>query len=115
MLPSAEEGERSPPLVFSTAPGGSEKTALLEKRQSASLLLAAVLCGPRGPHLNLFSIKKVVYTNVYTTFWWKRVDSDHRSETQQIYSLPPLATRELFHFIGGPSRTRTADQPVMSR
>ena len=28
--------------------------------------------------------------------WWKRVDSDHRSETQQIYSLPPLATRERF-------------------
>ena len=30
-------------------------------------------------------------------FWWERVDSDHRSETQQIYSLPPLATRELLH------------------
>ena len=26
--------------------------------------------------------------------WWRRVDSNHRSETQQIYSLPPLATRE---------------------
>ena len=30
-------------------------------------------------------------------FWWRRVDSNHRSETQQIYSLPPLATRELLH------------------
>ena len=29
--------------------------------------------------------------------WWERVDSNHRSETQQIYSLPPLATRELSH------------------
>ena len=29
--------------------------------------------------------------------WWEMVDSDHRSETQQIYSLPPLATRELPH------------------
>ena len=28
-------------------------------------------------------------------FWWRRVDSNHRSESQQIYSLPPLATREL--------------------
>ena len=27
--------------------------------------------------------------------WWRRVDSNHRSESQQIYSLPPLATREL--------------------
>ena len=25
------------------------------------------------------------------------MDSNHRSETQQIYSLPPLATRELLH------------------
>ena len=32
-----------------------------------------------------------------TAFWWRRVDSNHRSETQQIYSLPPLATRELLH------------------
>ena len=32
-----------------------------------------------------------------TVFWWRRVDSNHRSETQQIYSLPPLATRELLH------------------
>ena len=31
------------------------------------------------------------------SFWWRRVDSNHRSETQQIYSLPPLATRELLH------------------
>ncbi len=29
--------------------------------------------------------------------WWGGTDSDHRSETQQIYSLSPLATRELPH------------------
>ena len=29
------------------------------------------------------------------TFWWERVDSNHRSDTQQIYSLPHLATLEL--------------------
>ena len=28
-------------------------------------------------------------------YWWGRTDSNHRSETQQIYSLSPLATREL--------------------
>ena len=28
-------------------------------------------------------------------FWWRRVDSNHRRRCQQIYSLPPLATREL--------------------
>ena len=31
----------------------------------------------------------------FAATWWRRVDSNHRSETQQIYSLPPLATREL--------------------
>ena len=30
-------------------------------------------------------------------FWWEKVDSNHRSMTQQIYSLPPLATREFSH------------------
>ena len=29
-----------------------------------------------------------------TVFWWELVDSNHRSITQQIYSLSPLATRE---------------------
>ena len=46
-------------------------------------------------------------------FWWGRTDSNHRSETQQIYSLSPLATRELPHiqllFVGAGRRTRTPD------
>ncbi len=29
--------------------------------------------------------------------WWERMDSNHRSIKQQIYSLSPLATRELSH------------------
>ena len=29
--------------------------------------------------------------------WWGKVDSDHRSQWQQIYSLPPLAAREIPH------------------
>ena len=48
--------------------------------------------------------------------WWGRTDSNHRSETQQIYSLSPLATRELPHmkFVrfcrnGAGRRTRTPD------
>ena len=34
---------------------------------------------------------------VFGFLWWGRTDSNHRSETQQIYSLSPLATRELPH------------------
>ena len=30
---------------------------------------------------------------------WAEVDSNHRSNLQQIYSLSPLATRESAHFI----------------
>ena len=45
--------------------------------------------------------------------WWGRTDSNHRSETQQIYSLSPLATRELPHIqlarFGAGRRTRTPD------
>ena len=37
---------------------------------------------------------------------WMEVDSNHRSETQQIYSLPPLATREPPR-IGAGDGTRT--------
>ena len=28
-------------------------------------------------------------------FWWVMVDSNHRRHCQQIYSLSPLATREI--------------------
>ena len=39
--------------------------------------------------------EKVQHQKVLDFFWWGRTDSNHRSETQQIYSLSPLATREL--------------------
>ena len=29
--------------------------------------------------------------------WWGMVDSNHRRRSQQIYSLSPLATREIPH------------------
>ena len=41
--------------------------------------------------------KKNRYSNEYRFFWWKVVDSNHRSHRRQIYSLFPLATRETFH------------------
>ena len=50
--------------------------------------------------------------NGVSFFWGGRTDSNHRSDTQQIYSLSPLATRELSHilFYGGAGRRiRTPD------
>ena len=32
-----------------------------------------------------------------SAFWWGMVDSNHRRHRQQIYSLSPLATREIPH------------------
>ena len=47
-------------------------------------------------------------------YWWGKVDSNHRSDKQQIYSLSPLATREFPHMkfaclCGAGRRTRTPD------
>ena len=48
--------------------------------------------------------------------WWGKVDSNHRSDKQQIYSLSPLATREFPHILffcfalnGAGRRIRTPD------
>ena len=42
--------------------------------------------------------------------WWGMVDSNHRRHCQQIYSLSPLATREIPHDeIGAGGRIRTPD------
>ena len=32
--------------------------------------------------------------SIRSFYWWGKVDSNHRSDKQQIYSLSPLATRE---------------------
>ena len=58
--------------------------------------------------LKEYRIKKNALCVSRGRFWWERTDSNHRSKKQQIYSLPPLATRELSH-IGAGGRTRTPD------
>ena len=45
----------------------------------------------------LQQIKKTFFRTSFFIFWWERMDSNHRSHWQQIYSLPPLATREHSH------------------
>ena len=63
-------------------------------------------CKAKGPHSTpAHTNKKASLSTCF--FWWAGVDSDHRSETQQIYSLPPLATREPAHYgAGDGTRTR---------
>ena len=48
-----------------------------------------------APFYRLATTKK---TPIRVSFsWWTEVDSDHRSQRRQIYSLLPLATRESVH------------------
>ncbi len=56
--------------------------------------------------------KRKAHRSVCFSFWWERVDSNHRRHRQQIYSLSPLATRERSHMklkCGAGRRTRTPD------
>ena len=69
---------------------------------------------PRHSRLsNPHQKQKVQHRKVLDFLWWGRTDSNHRSVTQQIYSLSPLATRELPHIqfclYGAGRRTRTPD------
>ena len=47
--------------------------------------------------IQLYENKQSEQFPAQTAVWWEKVDSNHRSMTQQIYSLPPLATREFSH------------------
>ena len=51
--------------------------------------------GRSAPRSNLCKKKRDAQLSI--AFWWERVDSNHRSYKQQIYSLSPLATREFPH------------------
>ncbi len=44
---------------------------------------------------------------------WRKVDSNHRRQCQQIYSLSPLATREFLHKAN--DRTRTDNLLITSQ
>ena len=41
--------------------------------------------------------KNVPDSKIRHIIWWEMVDSNHRRLSQQIYSLSPLATREISH------------------
>ena len=53
----------------------------------------------KPPIFNDTAKKKACDIFFVTGFWWELVDSNHRSITQQIYSLSPLATRESSHIL----------------
>ena len=58
----------------------------------SALHLQSILHVPLAEHL----VEKALAC-ASAFFWWGKVDSNHRSQRQQIYSLPPLAAREFPH------------------
>ena len=95
------DGGYSAPLDFSTAPSGCEKSAVLETSQSRNAIVRFGLL--RLNHLRRFSsnqlflAKQKRHPEGVFFVWWEMVDSNHRRRSQQIYSLSPLATREISH------------------
>ena len=51
----------------------------------------------KSPQTRMNTKKNVPDSKIRHIIWWERMDSNHRSRRQQIYSLPPLATREHSH------------------
>ena len=82
-------------LIFRPLLAVSEKSSLLETSQSNCRWHLAASANHSMVLIHLL-IKRKAPTNV-DAFWWREMDSNHRSKMQQIYSLPPLATREPLH------------------
>ena len=69
----------------------------MQKRASFSLFLmictqtsCVMIC-----HYSVIDKKSRI--KIIRLFWWREVDSNHRSQWRQIYSLFPLAAREPLH------------------
>ena len=68
---------------------------------------------PRFESTTVFTPNKRDIRMDVSFIWWGKVDSNHRRHCQQIYSLSPLATREIpqiyGYSIGAGGRIRTPD------
>ena len=71
-------------------------TQYTARAESLKFCSAAAVCGPRSPADSFTDKKRTPIGSVFF-FWWGKLDSDQRSQWQQIYSLPPLAAREFPH------------------
>ena len=84
--------------VTGAAALGGENT---DRSDEQSVFLTGMVDLPlRGINLDStypHQIKSTNHLTVIGTFWWGMVDSNHRRRCQQIYSLSPLATREIPH------------------
>ena len=66
-----------------------------ERKKSLFLMICTQASCVMICHYSVMDKKSRI--NMIRLFWWGEMDSNHRSRWQQIYSLPPLATREPPH------------------
>ena len=100
--------ENNTPLrrACSSTPRVSERRVLFSLAQSAPGALLPIRVPPAASanrsSFRIHPLQKIKASpfGLALIFWWERMDSNHRSHRQQIYSLPPLATRELSHIFG---------------
>ena len=65
-------------------------------RQDFATQRLSIIWRPNHAVFLTHPIQKQQIQNSICCFWWKGVDSNHRSRRRQIYSLLPLAAREPF-------------------
>ena len=90
---------QSAPLIMALCAAWGRTDSLACGRATAVASVPRTLAKSRlsNPSSKCPYAEKVQHQKVLDFFWWGRTDSNHRSDTQQIYSLSPLATRELPH------------------
>ena len=79
-------------LIFRPRMAVPEKSSLLETLQSDCRWHSAASTNRSMVLIHFWLYEK--RHPIGCLFWWREMDSNHRSKMQQIYSLPPLATRE---------------------
>ena len=101
--------------------GGGYKRRQRGRQKTKRARRSVLFCGglgrfSRGVHMidtAALTIKIPPACRADRYFWWGMVDSNHRRHCQQIYSLSPLATREIpqiyGYSIGAGGRIRTPD------
>ena len=83
---------------FRTLAGVTEKIAVLETLAVRKTYRGFAAASPNHVILLYCHLSpKQKHRQWRCLFWWEMVDSNHRRRSQQIYSLSPLATREISH------------------
>jgi hypothetical protein len=80
----------------------------------ATTATISLLAGAAGIEPTPKVLETFVLPLNYAPIWWRMMDSNHRTQREQIYSLPCLATSLILQLKHGSGRNRTADTRIFS-